>query len=114
MLPKSPLRSPERRNRAAFDGRSSRERGIERGRSAKTVASRRRIAYPVRAMKAKMVILTYCSFHLLEVNGASIFVLPVHPPLRPRRSSRFAGLTTVGPRHRGHLTKRKKSYAKAE
>ena len=57
MLPKSPLRSPERRNRAAFDGRSSRERGIERGRSAKTVASRRRIAYPVRAMKAKMVIL---------------------------------------------------------
>ena len=56
-MPKSPLRSPERRNRAAFDGRSSRERGIERGRSAKTVASRRRIAYPVRAMKAKMVIL---------------------------------------------------------
>ena len=57
MLPKSPLRSPERRNRAAFDGRSSRERGIERGRSAKTVASQRRIAYPVRAMKAKMEIL---------------------------------------------------------
>ena len=60
MLPKSPLRSPERRNRAAFAGRSSRERGIERGRSAKTVASRRRIAYPVRAMKAKMVILVWC------------------------------------------------------
>ena len=83
MLPKSPLRSPERRNRAAFDGRSSRERGIERGRSAKTVASRRRIAYPVRAMKAKMVILA--TTPLSRITGCAQHTS--RPPNAPPRQS---------------------------
>ena len=75
-MPKSPLRSPERLNRAAFDGRSSRERGIERGRSAKTVASRRRIAYPVRAMKAKMVILDYY-VRVIQTNKQMAWASPI-------------------------------------
>ena len=57
MLLKGPLASLERHDRPAFEGRSGSERSTEPGSSAKTVASRRRIAYPVRAMKAKMEIL---------------------------------------------------------
>ena len=54
---KSPLRLLERRNRAAFDGRSSSERGIERGSSAKTVASWPWVGYAVRARTVKKEIL---------------------------------------------------------
>ena len=57
MLPKSPLRSLERPNRAAFDGGSSSERGIERRSSAKTVESWPWIDYPIRAGTAKTEIL---------------------------------------------------------
>ena len=39
VLPKSPLRSPERRNRATFDGQSSRERDIEGGSNPQSGAS---------------------------------------------------------------------------
>ena len=56
-MPKSPLRLLERRNRAAFDGRSSSERGIERGSSAKTVASWPWVGYAVRARTVKKEIL---------------------------------------------------------
>ena len=61
VLPKSPLRSPERRNRATFDGQSSSERGIEGGSSPRTGASRPWIGYPARAKMAKKEILAQVS-----------------------------------------------------
>ena len=52
-----PPRSLERRNRAGFDGRSSSERGVKHGSSAKTIASQPWVGYAVRARKAKTEIL---------------------------------------------------------
>ena len=49
VLPKSPLWSPERHDRAAFEGRSGGERSTERESSAKTVASQPWIADSIRA-----------------------------------------------------------------
>ena len=57
VLPKSLLASLERDDRAAFGGRSGGERSIERGRSAKTVASRLGAGYPARARMAQTEIL---------------------------------------------------------
>ena len=57
VLPKSPLRSPERYDRAAFEDRSGGERSTERGRGAKTVASQPWIGYPSCARTAKTEIL---------------------------------------------------------
>ncbi|MDA2928107.1 hypothetical protein MYX78_12930, partial [Acidobacteria bacterium AH-259-G07] len=57
VLLKGPLASPERHDRAAFEGRSGRERSTERGNSAKPVASQPGVGYPVRARTAKRGIL---------------------------------------------------------
>ena len=53
MLPKSPLRSPERRNRAAFDGRNGSERSIDRERRTNILHPSRGLEYPDRGGMAK-------------------------------------------------------------
>ena len=63
VLPKSPLRLLERRNRAAFAGRSSSERSPNGEVVRKPLYGGPWIGYPVRARTAKKEILVYISLH---------------------------------------------------